>query len=432
MMRPTVRHTIRAMAALLLLGALSCGDAGTAALPLSGGAGLPATVLGSGAVTDGGTDWTYYLLRLQEEGKEPSYAIWFPAGSGTTRPAVMVTMPYEGVTWDGDTPPASDIHDMQYYFQTAQFYLFHDFGVLEVFGRFYTGGSIGNEVEDMVMGLQFLENASGVDRGRIGIHGASWGGFEALYAAANAPAGAVPKAGVAFYPPSDFQSQMGYIENGIPTIADEAMRAYYSGFFVPHTERIRATVGDPADYSGWTADNLLSTLATPFLVLHDQWDSLVPFTQSQYLVDHSGGLVEPVWYYHPSPYDVTALASFTGHGDLRGGFSFPMSHTLAYTYLTSRIADPDQFVYTLYDDAALADFMNYLREYQCLHSRDMSWAAPRLLDLADPRVIMLEIDTGDFQFGASVVAAAVNAEWGTSYSAADIGAALAAGLPSCP
>ena len=63
--------------------------------------------------------------------------------------------------------------------------------------------------------------------------------------------------------------------------------------------------------------------------------------------------------------------------------------------------------------------------------RDVAGVAPRLRDLADPRLYLLDLATmpAVVRAGAAVVADAVNAVWGTSYTATTIGPAMALGLP---
>ena len=63
--------------------------------------------------------------------------------------------------------------------------------------------------------------------------------------------------------------------------------------------------------------------------------------------------------------------------------------------------------------------------------RDVAAVAPRLRDLADRRLYLLDLGATmpSVRAGAEVTAEAVNAVWGTSYTAATIDAALATGLP---
>ena len=158
----------------------------------------------------------------------------------------MLTDPYGYITWNGDTLPEGAVERTPgAVFLDAHIYLMNGFSAINVFGRYYAGGDIQNEVDDMVAGLRFLAQAPRVMRDRIAVTGGSWGGFESLYASAHAPDGAVPRVGVALYPPSDFQEFMHYLTVDIPAMDNEEKRNQYISFFAPFVERINAgTKGD--------------------------------------------------------------------------------------------------------------------------------------------------------------------------------------------
>ncbi len=65
-------------------------------------------------------------------------------------------------------------------------HLWNDASVLVVFGRFYAGGSVRDDVADMAAGMWLAAELPSTDRTRIGLWGGSWGGFEALFAAQQA------------------------------------------------------------------------------------------------------------------------------------------------------------------------------------------------------------------------------------------------------
>lgn len=400
----------------------------------------------------------YYLLKLEYDGKDATYAMWIPPPSGTVRPAVVLTRPYDYISWGGDDIPAGAEVKVREYVEAAGIFLLNDIGVLNVFERYYAGGSIRNDVDDTVAGLRFLNEADGLaDVTRIGIWGGSWGGFEALYGAAYASdgGGAVPAAGVAFFPLSDFNDEVDYIEktagstpNHIPDIIDTAKKQQFQDFFAPYLDRIKAATG----FASWTGEALLSKLATPFLVVHDEWDALVPFEQSVYLAEHDtiDAPITPVFFYQDTPRDlnVDKLDSEWGHGELReyrlddtqppaDGLVFGISNTLAFSYLFTRLASADQPVFNGYDRIALQDFVEYARGVRCAASPrdDMTWAAQLLHDSTDERMILINMADFSYASGAEVVAGAFGAAgWGgTDYgSAASVHASLEHGLPDCP
>lgn len=417
-----------------------------------------ASVLGSGPVLINGRWVCYYLLRLEYGGNDPSYAMWIPPIDGGVKPAMVLTRPYDYIRWSGDTIPASTpVVSNPQYVRDSTLFLINGMGVLHVFERYYSGGSIQNDVNDTVAGLRFLKDSGFADTSRIGIWGGSWGGFEALYGAAYAAdgGGAVPLAGVAFFPVSDFYDEVDYIEqsagagvipNHIQDVTDDAKRSQYVSFFAPYIDRIKATAG----WSGWTGANLLAKLsvaATSFVVIHDEWDTLVPFEQSKYLADNSP-LITPLYFYQDTERDLNLIPAGWGHGELREyqldatpppaqAITYGMSNTLASAYVNTRIAAPGQSVLLVgYDLNALNDFIAYLRDFKCVHNREqMAWAARLLRDCTDSRIFMVEMNDFSIIAGAEIIAKAFSdAGWGgPSYgSAAGVRTALEGGLPVCP
>ncbi|PTL76510.1 S9 family peptidase [Vitiosangium sp. GDMCC 1.1324] len=419
--------------------------------------GLTVTVLGTGQAEAGGQLWQYQLLRLQEPGKAPAYAQWFPPRNPGVWPTVMLTRPYDGISWSGEAVDAkwatrgSGMYpdDSEPHYHTgsssivytlsppelitseAFFYLYQDFGVLAVFGRFYAGGDLQNDRDDMHAGMSFLAQAPGVDRSRIGVFGGSWGGFEALYAAADAPAEARPKVGVALFPLSDFARQLDYRDHVVPSrVTDPAVRERYATFFEPYARRIFATTGGPpgapgADYSRWTREHLASKLDMPFLVLHEDWDTLVPVEQTQTLAALVGPKMTPLYFQHLEMPDWNTLP--LSHGSLVEQYGHAVQ-TLSLGHLLTNLGNPTQFLAVPYTQSTLAAWLWEVRVLQW-YGRDVASVAPLLRELADPRVVLFELANGQRVFGADWVAAAVNALWGTHHTSATIREALATGLP---
>lgn len=155
-------------------------------------------------LVDGGTGHPVELLTLTFPGRDTTYAQWMPVRllDGGVAPALLLTKPYDGIAWPNDardrrwaaqgaglhpdvdgpgagTSPESIVYSpltIEAQADEAAFYALHGISTLAVYGRFYAGGSIQNDVDDMVTGLEFLAREPGVDRSRIGIQGGSWGG----------------------------------------------------------------------------------------------------------------------------------------------------------------------------------------------------------------------------------------------------------------
>jgi len=116
------------------------------------------------------------------------------------------------------------------------------------------------------------------------------------------------------------------------------------------------------------------------------------------------------------------------HGPLLDEPTIPSVTTYGLTYLHRRLAAPGQNLIEIYAPAALIAHLTTLRDAQT-RGADVGFAAPRLRELCDPHVYLLDATTTQLAPGAADVAAAVNQVWGTTYDATTIDAALANGLP---
>ncbi|GEM_PF-1175575 len=404
----------------------------------------------------------YQLLKLVAEGGHPVYAQWFPpAPEEGVRPVMMVTRPYDGIDWSGDPvdikwaergPGAYPDDDEPGYgpgsshigystlphekaAEEALIYRVHKMGALFVYGRYYAGGSIRNEVDDMTTGLAFLAQQQNVDKEAVGLFGASWGGFEAVYAAAYAPPELTPAVGVALAPLVLMDQQVEYVTQTLPASnASPEQKQGYQAFFETYLRRIFASTGgkpdDPgADYSFWNAKALAQRTKTPFLLVHDQWDTLVPFVQSETLAQLNPAVFKPLFMYQESPRDFSALPM--DHGNMlvvAGGF--PAIYSVFYSFSLSRLLPDGETIMVLCHQPSMRVFFEALRSYQ-LASKDVSWAAPLLVDMAGPDVLMFDIVSEPAATipGAQYVADELNAVWGLELKAEQVVSVLEQGLP---
>lgn len=215
-------------------------------------------ILKEGTINKNDKTYSYQLLRL--EGKnEPSYAIYIQNERPET---VLITKPYAAIDW---TEEKIDQKQWQHIsieeaIEESNIYLYNGFSVLSVFARFYTGGDIENDINDIIAGLDFLSNKTE----KIGITGMSWGGFEAIYAAANSDS--KPIIGVAYFPPTELESWRNWAESD------------NEDFFTPYIKKIDNTT--KGNFTSWSHSYLANNLETKFLIIHAHEDTLVPVEQS--------------------------------------------------------------------------------------------------------------------------------------------------------
>lgn len=396
---------------------------------------------------------TAELWRLPNRLGGYAYAQWMaPTGTGR-RPAVILTRPYDGIVWSGeevdarwagrpgaaagyqhpdDEEPSFGANSSSIAYRLTQpqdvaaeanVYLFNQVGVLAVFGRFYAGGSMENDAEDMAAGLHFLHSNPRVDPARVGITGGSWGGFNALYGALHAQPGEKPAVGVALFPAADFEALMQWAETGVHQVVTLPSRdAEFRAFYEPYLRRMKATVGNgaAADFTGWRADDLAQRANLPWLVVHDEWDQLIPFEQSVALVARSGGLVEPLWYLNAQP--VNRDTAPLDHGVFLSASVMKAYDTFAAAFLQVRLEDPQRMLSVAYARGDLSAYLQHIRAAQ-QRGEDVDFVVPRLLDLCDARVQMVDLSPVDalpVMSGRDLVAAGLNLHWGTAFDGAAV------------
>jgi hypothetical protein len=409
---------------LLFLGAILTG------LPRNAAAAGPTPTLVSTIVSTGYylnllnySAYPFQLLQLSDPGGRTTYALWFPPNSSAgPRPAVLFTEPYDGVTWSSASvdqswlarynPAQSDYPDVNGPFYGANsgpisYYpwtmdqipptggtcMIHNVGVLFAFERFYAGGSIADNVVDTTLGLEFLKQQSGLDLNHLGIFGFSWGGFEAIYAAANAPAGAVPSVGVAWSAPSDLGQLFQYTSIGLPgLIRDPNVLAQRQMFYDPYNRRIIAgtiTSFSPLtlDFSAYKLSFLQANLKTKFLVFHDTWDTVVPFAQSVALVQALPGEMQGMWFPHAGPIDYNTLP--LSHTPVQSELESSNAYVFTSVYLLERLLPANAQIDIPYSSSDLIAYFANMRSLQ-KQGVDIMTLLPRLNDLADPRIVMID------------------------------------------
>jgi hypothetical protein len=451
----SIRNVLRLSPLVAVFFLVSCGGGNSA--PVAG-----TVVLAHGIYTSGPDTWQYELLQLPNADGGYSYAQWFPPTRSEPTPVIVRTEPYAGIDWTGAAVdqrwaaqgngcfPDVDGPNFQSGVSSticyekfspdrvgaeSEIFLRNGFGVLTAFGRFYAGGSVWNDVQDMTAGLKFLGTQSNVDATRIGMFGVSWGGFEAVYGSAYATTGVVPKASVAIAPVIDFQALVNFIDNTIPTVTNATTLPRYTAFFDPYLRRLLATTGGRpgspgADYSRVTATAIGTRLNTQLLVIHDDSDTILPVAISKSFVAANPVHAQGFWYKQSDTIDYNA--NILTHGPSGSATVYPPIYTFSISYLFTALGDNGQILIVPYGDADLNGFLQDIRTYQT-GGRDVSWVVPRLREFCDSRVYLYDITPGTSipaMSGAELLSAKINSRWGTSFNAVTVCSQLAgSGLP---
>ncbi len=453
-------------------GLMPVADSGTSAPDASMGGGSDAGLVDAGAVVDAGSNrftytvldagslmvngvpYRYELLRFEVEGKAASYGQYFPPPDGGTGPVVVVTQPYAGAPWTGEEvdarwaakatryalypdtdSPGADGGDLIIYqpmtvadgVDQSFIYLYHGLGVLQVFERFYAGGSIQNDVDDTVAGFRFLAQEPTVKKDEIGIFGGSWGGFEAVYGTMRAPAEVRPKLGLAAYPLTDFEVQEHYLTHLEERFSTPAAKDQMTHFFAPYRRRIGATTATRG-FGEFNSLAVRTNLKTPMVIIHDSWDVLVPVEETRSLVDAGIGVDAMILQHVGSaPWDTFGLKHFPVAADEPNNDSAVIA--FATSHLLVGLTAATQTLYVPVEPTKLHAFLVAQRNVQQSVGGSMTELARLLNELAQARIYVFQPNTAFLMRGLDWVTSEVNSIWGTSFTASTINAQLAMGLP---
>lgn len=418
-------------------------------------------VLSTGTYNKTNQTWTYQNLRLPNRAGGYAYARYFQAKGTGPHPVIVITKPYAGINWTGEAvdtqwadnynayiiaggiPPmcAPDVNGPDYDIKTSSttcytltnpgqvgdeafIYLWNNYSVLMTYGRFYAGGDTENDIQDIIAGLRFLGTRGEINHSQVGIIGGSWGGFETLYATLNAPADVRPTVAVPMYPVSDFFGLVNFINTDLPGLVSGPVLKRYNQFYDPYLRRFFASTGKSpnTDFNGYTLNDLTALVtSTSMLIPHDDGDTILPAIFSHDFVRANPARVEGFWYKRldKAPWETVV----TEHGKIANFVTVPALLTFTTTYLFTRLNDTGKSpLYIPYGKTDMETFFSDIRTYQ-LEKRDISWLAPRLIEMCEAEISMYELTPGNatpIRSGADFIAGTLNATWGTTLNAATV------------
>lgn len=392
-----------------------------------------------------------HLVRASRPDGARSYFLYLPVARASA-PMVVFTEPYAGIDWTGedvdarwaargagthpdDEAPGYDGDDViAYEPQSPQqatdasiVWLANQVAVVHAYGRFYAGGSIEDDALDAAAPFFFARTRSEIDRAHLGAWGGSWGAFMAMFGAARAPGDAAPIAVGALWGPSDYTDLWAYTDT-LPSVFPAPDRA--EAFFSTYRRRIVASTGGPPPRETFTPfdrDALCEGLGsdTHVLSLHDDWDTLVPVTQTRSLVEACAAQVSPLYWHRQRDVDYAEVS--LDHGvSFRDEPEVPTAYTFSHAFVLARLI-PSGPIYVIASEPALTAYLQTVHAEQRAGG-DASDAWPMLRTLAEERVSAFT-PAGVFEPAADLLARAASTVYGRAYTAASLRAELETALP---
>jgi hypothetical protein len=168
--------------------------------------------------------------------------------------------------------------------------------------------------------------------------------------------------------------------------------AQRQSFYDPYNRRIIAgtvTSFSPLtlDFSSYNLNFLQANLKTKFLLVHDTWDTEVPFEQSATLVQALPNVVTGFWYPHAGPIDYNTLP--LAHSPVQPDLLSASSSVFTSVYLLERLLPANAQIHIPYSSSNLIGFFMYMRSLQ-KQGVDVGTLLARLNDLADSRIVMVD------------------------------------------
>lgn len=353
--------------------------------------------------------WDIELLKMPIPDGGYTYAQWVKPNIEGPQPVVVHTMPYDLIDWTGETideEAAAQFPDNVTKPLVVAANLIESlnkgYGVMLTYGRFYTGESLENDIQDTVASLEFLAQSEDVDKDKVAIYGISWGGMQSLHASARAPENLKVIAAVAYAPPSDLGDLDFYANQTIPQIIeDPALLQQYQMFYSQYNQRIQLSTGahvweDEQSFYPYSNEYLVDAIPahTEVLILHDTWDTIVPIDGTLKLAALAIGSkdIVPMIYPHKEEFEINSLG--LGHG---AGLVYmlytPFSPLFMYSKLHGDNPEPMELKY--YPEYLMM-YISKIKEVVDATPggiRKADFLKPRLEELGDRRVVMISTDS---------------------------------------
>lgn len=420
----------------------------------------------------GAAEWRFEIIETRSEmvldvprrvelirGHRPdggrTYLLYVHARDGA--PLVVLNQPYDGIDWtgeevdlrwaalgdglhpdvDGPGDPGDDV--IAYANETVEtaatdsaIYLLNEISVVHVYGRFYAGGSLEDDIVDASAAFHFaLSRAGEINVSRVGSFGGSWGGMMALFGATRAPADVNVRSVIPVSPPSDFVDLWDWISVRGPAVYPSPDD--FAAFASPYRRRILAATGGldpmaaPDAWAPYQPAAICAGLRGHVLVPHDEWDVLIPFGETPALVSACPTHVSGVYW--PRQGDIDYASVGLDHGPFGHEPVYPTAFTLGVLDIVRALRDSPAPALTIAHYAALESYLGVLRTEQ-MAGGDVGHATAPLEELCDPRTRYYDPSDGTIGEGTALLSSALNVVYGTTTTPADVCAAIADGLPT--
>lgn len=400
----------------------------------------------------GNLNYETRLLKIESNNSStPVYAQFVKSCPSGQCPVVVISDPYSGISWSGETIDAqwcgranattgyswsdengplyqvgSSIGTLNYKCNSPQeaaniggLFLLSEINIMIIYGRFYAGRTLDDYVNEFVRASESLNQISEVDINRVAFFGASLGGFITLNSALRT--NAKLKGLVVMSPLIDIGEQLDYIESLPSKVnANSSLLSRFQKFFDPYQRRVYGFTGGArlpsasTQYEKFRPSSVSANLKVPTLLIEDDWDTLIPVAPAKQMADAIPSQVNKIWFQHATGIDYNTFVMDhrqPGEG-LTGNNTYPLYMLYLFDLLIPEVANPN--LYYDYNELTLA--FSQFRQAQS-RGQNIQWLRPLGLKFCRSGLSMIDLSSSGMTMSArAYLAGIVTNLWGITKS----------------
>ncbi len=333
-------------------------------------------------------------------------------GCNAKCPAVVVSMPYNGISWSGDILDqqwaanfpsgalTADINGPNYVSGSGQVIAYYNNSISDtvgfggiflpsgvstvlIYNRFYLGRKLEDYVKDFVKVVDYLPNFTFIDSAKLAFLGASLGGYVVFHASRKTSIKPLAIAGIT--PLLDLESEYAAMSTAASRItSNPTLLSAANNFFNSYLRRMNGTNLLDNSSAKLASDNLVSSA----LVIHDTWDTIVPISQWELFKTQRS--VDSFIFQHAGAINYNTFT--LDHAQASEGYTNTKVAVVYMNYILSRLLDQSQSKVIYYSSP---DFFTVLSEIRLAQNRgqSISWFKGFLTDLCTPNITLKDYST---------------------------------------
>jgi len=290
-------------------------------------------------------------------------------GKNLSRGTIIYSLPYTGMDWssedvdkrwaanaaaltgylsaDVDGPLYNSSSSKPIFYQQIKKEVMPIFGlgmslngydVLYVYHRFYAGRYADDYVQDVVDAVAWLKEKNTSEE--IALFGLSLGGFISSQAAARVKSTDLKAVGL-ISPLLSWPKQATYLSSLNTLISDTTIRTGYLDFFEPYVRR----------FSNAESKLEIPQFSVPTLLIHDEWDTLVPIAQADQFQSLNTSNTLFLRHFHSTPIDFATMVR--DHSQPASGMNAENIQPFYIAFMFNRVAASSDIKYIPYTQASM-------------------------------------------------------------------------------